>query len=155
MTAVADLQAGTVCASVEIAASPEAVFRALTDPGELGRWWGSPELYQTHGWKVDLRAGGKWSCQARSAQGNGEVRGEYLAVDPPRLLEYTWEPSWEQYKQSIVRCVLEAVPGGTRVSLLHRGLVGDSSRDHAEGWTRVLGWLVGHLGGARAVRSSA
>jgi uncharacterized protein YndB with AHSA1/START domain len=149
------VQAGTVRASVEIAASPEAVFRALTDPGELARWWGSPELYQTHDWGLDLRPGGKWSCQARSAQGFGEVRGEYLAVDPPRLLEYTWEPSWEQYKQSIVRCTLEAVPGGTRVSLLHRGLAGDSSRDHAEGWTRVLGWLVGHFGGPRAVRSSA
>jgi uncharacterized protein YndB with AHSA1/START domain len=156
MTAVADVQTGTVRATVEIAASPEAVFRALTDPGELARWWGSPDVYQTHDWKLDLRPGGKWSCQARSAEGTGEVRGEYLAIDPPRLLEYTWEPSWEQYKQSIVRCTLEAVPGGTRVDLLHRGLgEPDSCRGHAEGWTRVLGWLVGHLGATRAVRSSA
>lgn len=155
MTAVADVKAGTVRATVEIAASPEIVFRALTDPGELARWWGSPEMYQTHDWRLDLRPGGKWSCQARSAQGAGEVRGEYLAVEPPRLLEYTWEPSWDQFKQSIVRCTLEAVPGGTRVDLVHRGLVGDSSRDHAEGWSRVLGWLIGHFPGTRSVRSSA
>jgi uncharacterized protein YndB with AHSA1/START domain len=37
MTAVADVQAGTVHATVEIAAPPESVFRALTDPGELPR----------------------------------------------------------------------------------------------------------------------
>ena len=67
MTAVADVQARTVHATVEIAAAPDAVFRALTDPDELARWWGSPELYQTHDWNLDLRPGGKWSCQARSA----------------------------------------------------------------------------------------
>ena len=42
MTAVADVQAGTVRATVEIAASPETVFRALTDPGELARWFQWP-----------------------------------------------------------------------------------------------------------------
>ena len=111
MTAVADVQAGLVRATVEIAAAPEAVFRALTDPTELPRWWGSPELYRTDDWKVDLRPGGKWSCQARSPQGDSEVRGEYLAIEPPRLLEYTWEPAWEQYRQTIIRCTLRGDPG--------------------------------------------
>ena len=155
MTAVADVQAGTVRATVEIAAPPEAVFRALTDPGELARWWGSPDVYRTEDWKVDLRPGGKWSCQARSPEGSSEVRGEYLAVEPPRLLEYTWEPSWEQYRKSIVRYTLEKVPGGTRLSLQHRGLVSEeSTRGHAEGWTRVLGWLVERLAVSSAARRS-
>ena len=108
-------------ASVEIAAAPEAVFRALTDPTELPLWWGSADVYRTHDWKVDLRPGGKWSCQARSPQGDSEVRGEYLAIEPPRLLEYTWEPSWEQYRQTIIRCTLEPIPGGTRVSASSTG----------------------------------
>lgn len=156
MSAVADVQAGTVHATVEIAAPPESVFRALTDPGELPRWWGNPDVYQTHDWKLDLRPGGRWSCQARSAEGTGEVRGEVLAVEPPRLLEYTWEASWEQYKQSIVRYTLEKVPGGTRLSLLHRGLASDeSTRGHAEGWTQVLGWLANRFAGTQAARSSA
>ena len=124
MTAVADAQAGTVHATVEIAATPDAVFRALTDPDELPRWWGSPDLYRTHDWKLDLRPGGKWSCQARSAQGTGEVRGEVLAVEPPPLLEYTWEPSWEEYKQErrplhagegARRNAAHPVPPGTRL----------------------------------------
>jgi uncharacterized protein YndB with AHSA1/START domain len=156
MTAVADVQAGTIHATVEIAAAPAAVFRALTDPDELPRWWGRPELYRTHDWKMDLRPGGKWSCQATSAQGGGEVRGEIVAVEPPRVLEYSWEPSWEQYRRSIVRYTLEKVPGGTRLSLHHRGLVSEeSARGHAEGWTRVLGWLVERLAGTRAARPSA
>ena len=82
--------------------------------------------------------------------------GEVLAVISPRLLEYTWEPSWEEYKKSIVRYTLEKVPGGTRLSLLHRGLPSEeSTHGHAEGWTRVLGWIVGRLVGERAVQSSA
>ena len=156
MTAVADVQARTVHATVEIAATPDAVFRALTDPDELARWWGSPELYQTHDWKLDLRPGGRWSCQARSAEGTGEVRGEVLAVDPPRLLEVSWEPSWEEYKRSIIRYTLEKVPGGTRLDLFHRGLPSEeSTKGHGEGWTRVLGWLVERLAGTGAARSSA
>jgi uncharacterized protein YndB with AHSA1/START domain len=156
MTAVADVKGGIVRATVEIAASPETVFRALTDPAELARWWGSPDLYQTHDWKLDLRPGGKWSCQAHSAEGTGEVRGEVLAVEPPRLLEYTWEPSWEQFQQSVVRYTLQAVPGGTRLDLLHRNLPSeDSLRGHADGWTRVLGWLVAQLAGTHPARSSA
>ncbi|MGZ6163882.1 MAG: SRPBCC family protein [Myxococcaceae bacterium] len=152
MTAVADVQAGVVRATVEIAALPEAVFRALTDPAELPRWWGSPDLYRTNDWKVDLRPGGKWSCQARSPQGDSEVRGEYLAIEPPRLLEYTWEPAWEQYRQTIIRCTLEAIPGGTRVSVVHRGFTaGESATGHAEGWTRVLGWLAGRFAGTHTL----
>jgi len=156
MTALAEVKAGVVHATVEIGAPPEVVFRALTDPAELRTWWGSPELYRTDDWKVDLRPGGRWSCQARSPQGDAEVRGEYLAVEPPRLLEYTWEPSWEQYRRTLIRCTLEPIAGGTRVSIVHRGFPSDASaRDHAEGWRRVLAWLEGrvvgthHLGDAR------
>ncbi len=109
-------------------------------------------MYRTDDWKVDLRPGGKWSCQARSPQGDSEVRGEYLAIEPPRLLEYTWEPSWEQYRQTIIRCTLEAIPGGTRVSVVHRGFTaGESATGHAEGWTRVLGWLAGRFAGTHAL----
>ena len=156
MTAVADVQARTVHATVEIAAAPEAVFRALTDPDELARWWGSPELYETHDWKLDLRPGGKWSCQARSPEGPGQVRGEVLAVDStpaPRVhLGAELGGVQEEHRP------LHAGEGarGTRLSLFHRGLRSEeSTHGHAEGWTRVLGWLVGRLARARAVQSSA
>ena len=42
---VADLTTGAILAAVEIAAPIERVFRALTDPNELVRWWGSPVTY--------------------------------------------------------------------------------------------------------------
>ena len=150
-TSVADVKAGTVHATVEIAAPPAAVFHALTDPKELETWWGHPEMYRTHDYKLDLRVGGKWSARASGGGQESEIRGEYLAVDPPRLLECSWEPSWEQFRRTIVRYTLEPIPGGTRLTVFHRGFVGEEDcKDHADGWERVLTWLQGHLAKGRA-----
>jgi uncharacterized protein YndB with AHSA1/START domain len=44
------------------------------DADELTAWWGSDDVYRTSGWKVDLRAGGKWSALAHGADGgNGQA----------------------------------------------------------------------------------
>jgi uncharacterized protein YndB with AHSA1/START domain len=154
MNAVVDLARGTVHAQTEIAAAPEAVFRALTDPAELAALWGAPGAYRTSGWKVDLRPGGAWSAEAENVAAGRRTRvgGEYLAVEPPWLLEYTWIPDWEPALRTVVRIELEPVAGGTRVTLLHRGFQGHEAacREHGRGWDMVLGWLVPHVaGGAR------
>jgi len=149
MTAVVDLASGTITASIEVAATPEAVFRALTTSEEMCSWWGSDDTYRLFNWKGDVRSGGMWSCEARST-GNAEgtrtstVRGEFITVDPPRVLEHTWCPSWENFFATTVRYTLEPTPVGTRVSVLHTGFAGrdESARGHAERWRRVLGWLA-------------
>jgi uncharacterized protein YndB with AHSA1/START domain len=98
MRALANVEAGVVKAEIEIGASPDRVFQALTDPAELAAWWGDAAMYRTYDWQVDLRAGGAWSSRARGADGSEmTVGGEYLEVDPPRLLVYTWRPSWDDF----------------------------------------------------------
>jgi uncharacterized protein YndB with AHSA1/START domain len=153
MRAVADVQAGIVKGDVEIAAPPEAVFHALTDPGELATWWGSPDAYRTHSWRVDLRVGGSWSCEAvRANDGRlSQVHGEYLAVEPPRLLVFTWEPSWEGYARTTIRYDLVPTGAGTRLVVTHSGFASAAAAaDHGKGWDRVLGWLAGRFtGGTR------
>lgn len=154
VTAVADVGAATIHAVVEIASPPERVFHALSDPAELGAWWGSAEMYRTSDWKVDLRPGGAWSCVASDPAGKREtVRGEYLAVEPPRLLEYTWLASWESFAPTVVRIEIAAAPGGSRVTVKHSGLPAPAStQGTAEGWKRVLGWMTNHL--AEVARAS-
>jgi uncharacterized protein YndB with AHSA1/START domain len=46
--------------SIDIAALPERVFRALTEPAELRAWWGDPTSHPSLHWQIDLRPGGKW-----------------------------------------------------------------------------------------------
>lgn len=149
MFAVADVKRGTIVTVIDIAAPPERVFEALTDPAQLASWWGSAETYRTHDWACELRPGGAWGCVATNA-GSGAlttVGGTYLVIDPPRVLEYSWRPSWEPGLDTVVRYELEPTAAGTRVRVAHRGFEGRSEacKGHEAGWNLVLGWLRAHL----------
>jgi uncharacterized protein YndB with AHSA1/START domain len=156
VTATADTENGTVNVVAEIAASPDAVFRALTNPAELAQWWGAEGVYRTERWEVDLRPGGKWISYIAIPDGGAmsdprtpeaqTVGGEYITVDPPRLLEYTWSPSWDGFAVSTVRCEIEPTATGSRLTLVHTGFVtADMAKGHGEGWVRVLGWFASYV----------
>jgi uncharacterized protein YndB with AHSA1/START domain len=149
-TATIDAARGAVDASVEIGVPRERAFRAFTDPQALERWWGSDDSYRTSDWTLDLRPGGQWSCTARTVDGHlSSVRGEYITIDPPRLLEFTWSPSWENFAATRVRIEFEEIPTGTRVGIRHTGFADVGASDgHAKGWIRVLDWLAGYDHGA-------
>jgi uncharacterized protein YndB with AHSA1/START domain len=150
-----------VLAEVFIAAPPARVFEAITDPSQVPRWWGQQGLYRVTEWKADLRPGGKWSSVGAGADGNTfQVGGEYLEVDPPRLLVHTWIASWSGNLETVVRWELEPAdvhglhPSGTRragtgtmLKIRHTGFAGapDAAKNHAEGWTRVLGWMQAYV----------
>jgi uncharacterized protein YndB with AHSA1/START domain len=148
MRALANVDSGVVKAEIEIDATPERVFHALTDPMELAAFWGSDDMYRTFDWRLDLRPGGKWSALARGADGTDmTVNGEYIEVNPPRLLVFTWRPSWDDYALTTVRYDFEPTATGTRLRVTHTGFV---DRDMAaagtgEGWKRVLEWLSAHI----------
>jgi uncharacterized protein YndB with AHSA1/START domain len=152
-TSTADVARGSITATIDIDAPPQRVFDAFTDPHHLERWWGSDDTYRTFDWKVDLRPGGQWSCSARSPAGGqvSTVQGEYLAVDPPRALEYTWSPSWDGFATTRVRIEFQETPTGTHVVVHHGGFTdARSCDDHANGWIRVLGWLAEHAASGAA-----
>ena len=145
--ALTDLSAGTIVATVEIAAAPERVFAALST-AEVAEWWGSPDLYRVTRWTADLRPGGAWRSEGVDANGKSfSVSGRILEVDPPRLLVQTWNYDWDSGGSTIVRYQVEPIPSGTRLTVRHEGFLPDSAdcRSHAIGWERVLGWLADHL----------
>jgi uncharacterized protein YndB with AHSA1/START domain len=156
--AIADLSQGTILATVEIGAPRERVFRALTDPQEVVRWWGSPETYQTTDWKADLREGGSFVATGRGVDGVPfAVHGEYLVVDPPNKLVHTWKADWDGGSVTTVSFVLDSVASGTRVTLRHDGFAGraESCTNHSAGWEMVLGWLAAHASEPRAGAAAA
>lgn len=134
-----------IVGEVEVAAPPERVYAALTNPAELAAWWGSDEGYRTFDWESDLRVGGKRNCKAQNKM-TGErttIKGEYLEIDPPRVLAFTWEPDWEKVHPTVVRIELTAIASGTRVLLTHSGWgkATEARSSHEKGWPRVLGFL--------------
>lgn len=144
--AIADLSAGLILASVEVAAAPERVFRALAS-AEVAEWWGSPSTYHVTRWTGDVRVGGTWRSEGRSASGESfAVSGEYLEVDPPRLLVHTWRYEKEPDAVTTVRIRIDAIAGGSRVTVRHEGFTDAMSCDsHTRGWETVLGWLTRYV----------
>lgn len=145
--AVADLEAGTILATVEIAAPPERVFQALTTGDELVRWWGSDDLYRTTRWVVDLRPGGAWRAEGKGRDGKPfTVGGSILEVDRPRKLVQSWKADWDGGNETTITFRFDAIDGGTRLTLRHEGFAGrpQSCEGHSNGWQRVLRWLAGY-----------
>jgi uncharacterized protein YndB with AHSA1/START domain len=151
----------TIVAEIFIAAPPARVFEAITDPNQMPQWWGQQGLHCITAWKADLRPGGKWSSVGAHADGTPfTIEGEYLEVDPPRLLVHTWIPSWTGPLRTVVRWELDpqSVHGlhsngprkagtGTLLRVRQEGFVTAPAAlaGHTRGWTSVLGWLQGFL----------
>lgn len=128
-----------VRADVDIAAPPERVFDALTDPTVLTEWLGGDDAHAAPAGEHDAPAssdgpsptspepGTRWSVPARAPDGRpGRAAGEYRLVDPPRRLDTTWTPSWEvqpsHVRFDLAPADVDGVPG-TRLTVTHTGPV--------------------------------
>lgn len=152
--AVADLTGGAIVASVEIAAPPERVFRAVSSE-EIAEWWGSAETYRVTRWTGDVRAGGWWRSEGISAGGQEfAVGGEILAFEPPRLFVHTWRYEHKPSDVTTVRYQIEAIPGGSRLTVRHDGFTDRADCEgHTRGWERVLTWLTAFVQASVSARS--
>lgn len=136
-------QPDEVIAEIEIAASPERIFQALTDPAQVVKWWGQQGIYRCTNFETDLRIGGKWRSSGIDGRGqNFEVAGTYLEIEPPRSLATTWVATWTGDVQTTVRWELQPIGKGTLVRIRHSGLAAHPQLAQSyRGWPRMLGWL--------------
>jgi uncharacterized protein YndB with AHSA1/START domain len=126
-----------------IAAPCERIFQALTNPAQASKWWGRKENYYFNHFTMDVRPGGKWSAKGASQKmGEINVHGEFLEVDPPSRLAYSWNSSWMPVHTRVL-WELNPQADGTLVKLTHSGFAGnvDQAKGHSFGWTLVLTWL--------------
>lgn len=142
-TAVA---ADTIVAEISIKAPAERVFAALTDPAARAKWWGLKGRFETKDMESDLRVGGRWVMRGIGMGGGPfTVSGEYRAIEPPRVLAFTWHPSWDaEASETLVRFDLTESDGVTTVRLTHSGFRSEGSRTRHQGWPQILGWLQGY-----------
>jgi len=139
-----------IVSEIHIAAPPDRVFKALTDPAELMRWFTSPECLAKF-WEMDARPGGRYryATEKGTVVVNGvrefECHGEILQLDPPHLLVYSWIANWHDDKSrpTVVRWELTADAAGTRVKVTHSGLAQENvaRKDYSGGWPGVLEML--------------
>jgi uncharacterized protein YndB with AHSA1/START domain len=75
---------------------------------------------------------------------NIAVRGEYVEIDPPRRVVFTWGvPGKDSLPPGSTTVEVVLTPDGpdTIVELFHHGLPVEERDSHLEGWTTMLGRL--------------
>jgi uncharacterized protein YndB with AHSA1/START domain len=153
------LAARQIVETVDIAAPPERVFRALTEPQELLAWWSEPASYPATHWELDLRRGGKWLSRWKNlADGmEFELGGEVLECQPPyRLVVSWWDDRYPGLERTTVEYDVERLPGGgSRLRVTHSGFEGarPDFDDYSGGWSTVTAKLRAHVEGAEATKA--
>jgi uncharacterized protein YndB with AHSA1/START domain len=117
---------------VRIEAPPDVVFPYFTDPARMVGWMGVGAL-------LDPRPGGVFRVEVN---GRDVVLGEYVEVDAPRRLVFTWGFAGDGPGLALgstrVEVTFEADGDATLLTLRHHGLP-EASRDaHRQGWTHYL-----------------
>ena len=129
--------AGRVALTRTIAASPEQVFRAWTDPEQMMKW-ACPDPGAELEIASEVRPGGAFRIRMNMPDGVHTAVGEYREVDRPNRVVYTWD--WEEEGarmgvDTVITVDFVAVEGGTEVRLVHEGFPAPEHRDgHSAGW---------------------
>jgi uncharacterized protein YndB with AHSA1/START domain len=132
--AVADLIDGRIVASVELAATPERVYLALSS-AEIVNWWVNPGVFDTREWVGDVKPGGQWRASGIARGEAYALEGKFLEVDPPRKLVQTWHFAGAPGTPSTVTYLLEPIDGGTRLTVHHSGIAEPDRRNSVgSGW---------------------
>jgi uncharacterized protein YndB with AHSA1/START domain len=134
---------------IVIKAPAERVFRALTRPEELLKWWAAEGKFKVVNAECNLEPGGKWLMRVAGCgpeeKHASTVYGEYRTVDPPHLLTYTWIRENEAYPETLVRWDLEEKDGYTTVRVTHSGLITESLRMRNNGWRLITTLLKSYV----------
>jgi uncharacterized protein YndB with AHSA1/START domain len=120
-------------------APAERVFDAWLDPSKARQWFG-PGLGDMVRAEIDARVGGSFWLVQRRGDVDVAHTGEYLQIDRPRRLAFTWRMLPEP---DTSRVTVEIVPqgGGCELTLTHE--IGAEWADYTESvqvaWSTMTG----------------
>ncbi|MEO8289400.1 MAG: SRPBCC domain-containing protein [Gaiellaceae bacterium] len=129
-------QGNAIEQEIRIAAQPDTVFEFFVDPEKMTQWKGRQA-------ELDPRPGGIYRVDISDM---AVARGEYVEVDPPNRVVFTW--GWEGISNPVPpgssRVEIDLVPDGdgTIVRLRHLDLPEDERAIHGQGWEHFLARLA-------------
>jgi uncharacterized protein YndB with AHSA1/START domain len=137
----------TIRVSRRFEASAERVFDAWLDPARAGRWlFATPngEMFRA---EIDARVGGKFNFTDRRDGEDIEHVGEYVEIDRPRRLVFTF--AVPKFSPLATRVTIDIVPlaAGCELTLTHEGVLPEYAERAPAGWTMILDGLAAALGG--------
>jgi uncharacterized protein YndB with AHSA1/START domain len=149
-----------LCLERVLPAPRAAVYRALTDSAELGKWWG-PNGFTTPRAAFDPKVGAGYRIAMQPPDGDlFHLSGEFREVEPRVRLTYTfrWDPPHPDDRETVVTLSLDDRGDKTRVRLTQGEFAtGERYALHEAGWMESFDRLeqllcVQALGAARRLQ---
>lgn len=131
--------------SIVIDASPEVIFKAITDPTELTQWFPEQAILESKvGGKMKFSFYKEKSEMDHSRSADASPEGTVKEFIPNKKLSYTWQhKDVPEFPETVVTWELKEIGANkTRVELIHSGFTGKEERksfkEHDQGWTYFL-----------------
>jgi len=122
------------------------VFRAWTDPAQVKRWWSIGTGWTTNRAEIDLRVGGRLLLGNQPSGGGAVViTGEFVNVEPPNKLVYTWRFPGAVPEESLVTVEFNDFGDKTEVVITHERSPRAMAPGAIAGWKSALEGLTSFL----------
>jgi uncharacterized protein YndB with AHSA1/START domain len=146
---VTDAQSPVVRVTHRFRAPAERVFDAWLDPAMARRFLFATPTGTVVRADIDARVGGSWSIVDRRDGEDVEHTGEYLEIDRPRRLVFTFGvPKYAPWFDRVEVDVTPVEGGGCELTLTHTMVpqAAEWADGAAEGWAGILRGLAAALG---------
>ena len=139
---MSDQPTATVRVTHRFTATAERVFDAWLDPAKARQFLFATPAGQMVVAETDPRVGGTFTFTDRRDGEDVAHTGEYLEIDRPRRLVFTFMVP--KYSSLSTRVVIEIKPldTGCELTLTHEGILPEYKDRSVEGWSRILTALV-------------
>jgi uncharacterized protein YndB with AHSA1/START domain len=121
------------------------VWRLWRDPEHMVRWHG-PEGYWLTQCEIDFRVGGRWQrTMSRAADHAHRIWGEYLEIDEPHRLVFTYINDFDEHEMVVSLDFVER--DGRTVMHFHQApfLTVEERDSHGWGWQSGLDLFASYL----------
>lgn len=131
-------------------ASAERVFDAWLDPARIGEWMFGPNVRDEQVVRIDVdaRVGGRFSFVVLRNGAEIDHVGEYLTIERPHLLVFTWGVAPNSADGS--RVIVEITPAGDECDVTIRHEIPGEWAEYLErtrhGWMTMLDALAATFG---------
>lgn len=142
----------SVQVSVEVAVDPNTAFTVFTE--EVDRWWRPGPINwndsaRAVGTRMEPGVGGRWLEVYDDAAGDVFEKGRIVVWEPGQRLVFLYRDIGHDLDDTEVEVRFEAVDGGTRVTLEHRGweklapaIAARRLAGKRSGWANILSWYL-------------
>jgi uncharacterized protein YndB with AHSA1/START domain len=121
----------------------EAVFDAWLDPKKAGRFVFATPTGEMVRVEIDARVGGRFVfVDRRPDMGDVLHEGEYLEIDRPRRLVFTFLVPQYSKDVTTVRLDIRPLAVGCELTLTHEGVLSDFEAQTQQGWSTILDGLA-------------